>query len=163
MYIDMTEQELEDLLATTDSHYAVKWLMETLKSLVVPEGVYRRWDGLNMAQYFQGRWKGFSPACVSRDIVWSLYNGPQWWVMVLTNQFQPVVNGTEILMSPEGVILPETVDPEWFQEPIRRAFDREMRRQMKAGVKSEDAFELAMWYVFSVRNNLSDLYQEEQP
>lgn len=54
---------------------------------------------------------------------------------------------------------PESVDPEWFQRLVRNAFDREMRRQMQLGVPADDALELAMWYVFELRNNLTDLYQ----
>lgn len=54
---------------------------------------------------------------------------------------------------------PESVDPAWFQELVRRAFEREVRRQMEAGVLSDDALDLAMWYIFDLRNNLTDLYQ----
>jgi hypothetical protein len=54
---------------------------------------------------------------------------------------------------------PETVDPPWFQDLVRRAFDREMRRLMHAGVPADDALEHAMWYVFDIRRNLTDLYQ----
>lgn len=54
---------------------------------------------------------------------------------------------------------PESVDPPWFQELVRRAWEREMRRGMEQGFKDVEAMERAMWYVFDLRNNLTDLYQ----
>lgn len=54
---------------------------------------------------------------------------------------------------------PETVDPPWFQELVRRASEREMRRLTAAGVDIDEAWELAMWYAFEIRSNLTDLYQ----
>lgn len=54
---------------------------------------------------------------------------------------------------------PESVDPPWFQELVRRAYDREVWRLMALGNNNEDAVEQAMWYVFELRNNLTDLYQ----
>jgi len=54
---------------------------------------------------------------------------------------------------------PENVDPPWFQELVRRAFEREVRRQMWAKVAPDEAWEAAMWYVFDLRNNLTGLYQ----
>lgn len=53
---------------------------------------------------------------------------------------------------------PEDVDPGWFQELVRRAFEREMRRLNLAGRPEDQAMEQAMWYVFELRNNLTDLY-----
>lgn len=60
---------------------------------------------------------------------------------------------------PEAVNHPEDVDPVWFQELVRRAFEREMRRLNLAGRTEDQAMEQAMWYVFELRNNLTDLYQ----
>lgn len=54
---------------------------------------------------------------------------------------------------------PECIDPPWFQELVRRAYEREMRRSMTLGMDGEEALERAMWYVFDLRNNLTDLYQ----
>jgi hypothetical protein len=54
---------------------------------------------------------------------------------------------------------PEHVDPPWFQELVRRAFEREMRRYQRLGADSEESLERAMWYVFDLRNNLTELYQ----
>lgn len=54
---------------------------------------------------------------------------------------------------------PEAVDPPWFQELVRRAWEREMRRNMKSNYTDEEAMERAMWYVFDLRNNLTELYQ----
>lgn len=54
---------------------------------------------------------------------------------------------------------PECVDPPWFQELVRRAFEREMRRNLTNGCNGEEAMERAMWYVFDLRNNLTELYQ----
>lgn len=55
---------------------------------------------------------------------------------------------------------PESIDPVWFQELIRRAFQREMRRIQKLDVNitADEALERAMWYVFELRNSLTDLY-----
>lgn len=54
---------------------------------------------------------------------------------------------------------PESVDPEWFQTLVRRAFDREVWRLMALGNSEEDAREQGMWYIFELRNNLTALYQ----
>jgi hypothetical protein len=54
---------------------------------------------------------------------------------------------------------PESVDPPWFQELIRRAFEREMRRYQKLGADADEALERAMWYIFELRGNLNELYQ----
>jgi hypothetical protein len=54
---------------------------------------------------------------------------------------------------------PESVDPPWFQELVRRAFEREMRRYQRLGADAEECLERAMWYVFDLRNNLTELYQ----
>jgi hypothetical protein len=54
---------------------------------------------------------------------------------------------------------PESVDPPWFQELVRRAFEREMRRYQRLGADAEESLERAMWYVFDLRNNLTELYQ----
>jgi hypothetical protein len=53
---------------------------------------------------------------------------------------------------------PECIDPPWFQELVRRAFDREAQRQLSTGVSSDEALDRAMWYVFDLRNNLTELY-----
>jgi len=47
---------------------------------------------------------------------------------------------------------PESVDPPWFQELVRRAFEREMRRYQKLGADADESLERAMWYVFELRN-----------
>lgn len=54
---------------------------------------------------------------------------------------------------------PETVDPLWFQELVRRAAEREMRRLALAGIDIETAWQEAMWYAFDIRSNLTGLYQ----
>ncbi len=54
---------------------------------------------------------------------------------------------------------PEKVDPIWFQELVRRAMDREVRRLTNEGRNQEEVMERAMWYVFEIRDNLTDLYQ----
>jgi hypothetical protein len=54
---------------------------------------------------------------------------------------------------------PENIDPAWFQELVRRAFEREMLRQQSQGANAEEALERAMWYIFELRNNLTALYQ----
>lgn len=54
---------------------------------------------------------------------------------------------------------PEHIDPPWFQELVRRAYEREMRRQTSLGLNADEAIERAMWYVFDLRNNLTELYQ----
>lgn len=54
---------------------------------------------------------------------------------------------------------PEYVDPPWFQELARRAWEREMQRNMKLGCPDEESMERAMWYIFDLRNNLAELYQ----
>ncbi len=58
---------------------------------------------------------------------------------------------------------PEMVDPGWFQELVRRAYEREARKLQCEGMKLDDAMEVAMWYVFDLRNNLTDLYQAGAP
>jgi hypothetical protein len=54
---------------------------------------------------------------------------------------------------------PESVDPPWFQELVRRAYDREVWRLMALGNDAEEAVDQAMWYVFELRSNLTALYQ----
>lgn len=54
---------------------------------------------------------------------------------------------------------PEKVDPVWFQDLVRRAFEREMRRYQKVGADADEALERAMWFVFDLRHNLPELYQ----
>lgn len=54
---------------------------------------------------------------------------------------------------------PESVDPVWFQELVRRAFDRELRKLQAMGVEPEEAYERSMWYVFDLRLNLTELYK----
>ena len=54
---------------------------------------------------------------------------------------------------------PESIDPPWFQELVRRSWEREMRRNMSLGMDDVEAMERAMWYVFDLRNNLTALYQ----
>lgn len=54
---------------------------------------------------------------------------------------------------------PESIDPPWFQELVRRAYDREVWRLMALGNDAEEATYLGMWYVFDLRNNLTALYQ----
>jgi hypothetical protein len=54
---------------------------------------------------------------------------------------------------------PESVDPPWFQELVRRAFEREMRRYQRLGADADESLERAMWYVFELRGNLTELYQ----
>ena len=54
---------------------------------------------------------------------------------------------------------PESVDPVWFQDLIRRSFERELRRQASLGLNPDEALESAMWYVFDLRHNLTELYQ----
>lgn len=54
---------------------------------------------------------------------------------------------------------PEAVDPPWFQELVRRAWEREMRRLMTSGMDDVESMERAMWYVFDLRHNLTALYQ----
>lgn len=54
---------------------------------------------------------------------------------------------------------PEAVDPDWFQDLVRRAFEREMRRLMKGGLAADEAMEQAMWHVFDLRTNLVGLYE----
>lgn len=58
---------------------------------------------------------------------------------------------------------PEKMDPEWFQELVRRAFERENEKLLREGLNPDDAMERAMWYVFDLRNNLTDLYQAGRP
>lgn len=58
-----------------------------------------------------------------------------------------------------AVVHPEAVDPPWFQELVRRAWEREMRRLMTSGMDDVESVERAMWYVFDLRNNLTALYQ----
>lgn len=53
---------------------------------------------------------------------------------------------------------PENIDPPWFQELVRRAFEREARRHQSLGLDMDESFERAMWYVFDLRNNLTELY-----
>lgn len=57
---------------------------------------------------------------------------------------------------------PEKIDPPWFQELARRAFERELMRLTADDVPSDIAMETAMWYVFELRNNLTDLYKAGQ-
>lgn len=57
---------------------------------------------------------------------------------------------------------PETVDPLWMQELIRKAYDREATRFMQAGHASDQALEEAMWSVFNLRTNLAALYRAAQ-
>lgn len=59
----------------------------------------------------------------------------------------------------EHVGHPESVDPPWFQELVRRAFEREMRRLQQSGCDADEALERAMWFAFEIRNNLTDLYK----
>ena len=54
---------------------------------------------------------------------------------------------------------PESIDPVWFQELIRRAYERDVRRHTKLGLDPDEAWERAMWYVFELRNNLTNLYE----
>lgn len=54
---------------------------------------------------------------------------------------------------------PERIDPAWFQDLIRRAYEREMRRYQRLGADVDESLERAMWYVFDLRNNLSELYR----
>ena len=54
---------------------------------------------------------------------------------------------------------PEAVDPQWFQELVRRAFDRELCRLIQQGATDAAAWQQAMWFVFDIRTNLTALYQ----
>lgn len=54
---------------------------------------------------------------------------------------------------------PESVDPPWFQDLVRRAFEREMRRYQRLGAGADESLERAMWYIFELRNNPNELYQ----
>ena len=54
---------------------------------------------------------------------------------------------------------PESIDPPWFQELVRQALDKEMRRLQNQGTHPDECLERAMWYVFSLRNNLAELYK----
>jgi hypothetical protein len=72
-----------------------------------------------------------------------------------------------MIIEPEGHNHPESVDPFWFQELVRRAHERETRRFLKliTAEKSvvtksdyDEAEERAMWYVFELRNNLTELW-----
>ena len=59
---------------------------------------------------------------------------------------------------------PETVDPEWFQELVRRAFERELHRLRDVDeLHPDEATERAMWYVFDLRRNLAELYRAGAP
>lgn len=58
---------------------------------------------------------------------------------------------------------PESIDPPWFQELVRRAYERELRRNMQFNQTPDEASERAMWYIFDLRNNLTDLYQAGAP
>jgi hypothetical protein len=57
---------------------------------------------------------------------------------------------------------PELIDPPWFQELIRKAFDRERYRLQSSGCDMDEAVEMAMWYIFDIRHNLTDLYKAAQ-
>ena len=54
---------------------------------------------------------------------------------------------------------PEAVDPPWFRELVRRAFDRELRRLYAEGAAADDAWEMALWYVIDLRSDLTELYK----
>ena len=54
---------------------------------------------------------------------------------------------------------PESIDPPWFQELVRKAWEKEMYRHMKLGCNPDESLERAMWYVFNLRNSLTELYQ----
>lgn len=58
---------------------------------------------------------------------------------------------------------PEQVDPDWFQVLVRRALEREIRRLSADGCTVDEALERGMWYVFELRNNLTDLYKAGAP
>ena len=58
---------------------------------------------------------------------------------------------------------PESVDPPWFAELIRRSYEREMRKYQALGRDPEESWERAMWYVFDLRNNLTELYRAGSP
>ncbi len=53
------------------------------------------------------------------------------------------------------MIHPESVDPPWFQELVRRAWERELVRLRTNHVSENEATYQAMWYVFDLRNNLA--------
>lgn len=55
---------------------------------------------------------------------------------------------------------PESIDPPWFQDLVERAFSRTMLKLVKQGYSMDEAVERAMWHVFELRNNLTDLYHE---
>src|SRR3712207_8848380 len=50
---------------------------------------------------------------------------------------------------------PESVDPPWFQELVRRAFEREMRRHQKPGAYADVSRERANRYRIDPPNNLA--------
>ena len=54
---------------------------------------------------------------------------------------------------------PENIDPPWFQELVRRAYHRKLTEMVNGGINSEIALEESMWYVFELRNNLTELYK----
>lgn len=54
---------------------------------------------------------------------------------------------------------PENIDPPWFQELVRRAYHRKLTELVNGGINSELALEESMWYVFELRNNLTELYK----
>lgn len=58
---------------------------------------------------------------------------------------------------------PEHIDPPWFETLIRRALDRRIRKNHESGMDPEEAWQDAMWYIFELRNNLTDLYQAGAP
>ena len=59
---------------------------------------------------------------------------------------------------------PETVAPGWFQELVRRAYERELRRLELEGMNSDDALEAAMWYAFDLYDQpINKVYQLGMP
>jgi hypothetical protein len=54
---------------------------------------------------------------------------------------------------------PEVMDPSWFQDYVRRAFERHQHALMRFGVERDEAWERAMWYVFTLRDDPTALYE----
>ena len=53
---------------------------------------------------------------------------------------------------------PESVDPGWFQQLVRTALERKLRSPDLDKFDMDDRLYEAMWYVWDLRENLTDLY-----
>ncbi len=114
MYIDLTEKQLLEKFYGMSTKEIIGYLMDeglTLKYNEldfsdVPGGIYRRVEGTDLVYYNRfGSFKfvDFYGRYPEEKVAWSLpLGGGDWWVLVLNDQNEPVINGLRFKVDKDG-------------------------------------------------------------